>query len=240
MQSGAPSIQGEVENAIQSFTGEKTRIRGASRTDSGVHARGQVVDFLTRSSYTADTFIKALNWYLPPDIKIRGAGHTSLSFHSRKDALSRVYRYTLLNARWPSALLRDFSHWVLSPLNLDRMRMAAADLPGTHDFSALTVTLPSGRDSVRRVDRWDVWRDGDLVLIEAEASGFLRHQILRTNGILVDIGLGRTCVEVLKGIIDGTIRELKHWPSPPARGLCLMSVKYPNFPSGVDKGHETA
>ena len=89
-QSQAPSIQGEVEAAIRSFTGESTRVRGASRTDSGVHATGQVVDFLSGSTHTTQTFVNALNWYLPPDIRVRGAWDTSLGFNSRKDAVSRV------------------------------------------------------------------------------------------------------------------------------------------------------
>ena len=197
-----------------------------------------MVDFLIQAPYTTETFIKALNWYLPQDIKVRGACYTPLGFNSRKDAISRVYRYTLLNARWPSALMRDFSHWISTPLDVARMREAAASLPGSHDFSAFTVLLPPGRSPVRQVERWDVWREGELVLIEAEANGFLPHQIRRTNGTLAEIGLGRSSVEMIKEIIDGTLRELKHSPSLPAKGLCLMRVNYRNFPFGDDNGYE--
>jgi tRNA pseudouridine38-40 synthase len=233
-----PSIQGEVERAIESLTREKARVRGASRTDAGAHARGQVVDFLTHAPYTTETFVNALNWYLPPDIKVRGAYRVSPDFSSRRDAVGRTYRYTLLNARWPSALLRDFSHWVSSPLDIARMKEAASYLPGTHDFAALTSSLPLGRNAVRRVGRWDVWRDGELVFIEAEATGFLLHQIRRTNGILVDIGLGRLPVEIMKEIMDGTRKELSYCPSLPAKGLCLMSVNYQNFPPRVGGSYE--
>ena len=233
----APSIQREVERAIKDLTGEPTRVRAASRTDSGAHAKGQVVDFLTKAPYIADTFVKGLNWYLPRDIRVRGARDASLDFHSRKDAVSRIYRYTLLNSRWPSALLRGFSHWVSAPLDVARMGEAASYLPGLHDFSALTVSPSPRVRTVRRVDRWDVWKEGELVLFEAQASGFLLHQIRRTNALLIEIGLGRLPTEVLKGVIDGTIK-LKKCPSVPAKGLCLMTVNYQNDPFGYEGGHE--
>ena len=115
-QAHAPTIQGELERAIKGLTQENTRVRGASRTDAGAHARGQVVDFLTHAPYTTETFVNALNWHLPPDIKVRGAYQVSPDFSSRKDALGRTYRYTLLNARWPSALLRELlSLGIVSP-----------------------------------------------------------------------------------------------------------------------------
>jgi tRNA pseudouridine38-40 synthase len=228
-QAGVPTIQDQVERAIHSFTGERVRIRGASRTDSGVHATGQVVDFLTAAPYTIDIFIRALNFQLPPDIRVRGAFQVDLEFDSRRRALSRVYLYTLLNARWPSALLRNYSYWVEAPLEVSRMQAAAGYLRGTHDFSALTSPLPPDKSGVRRVERWDVMRKGDRVLIEAEANGFLRHQIRRTNGILVQIGLGRLAIDALKTVTDGPARELKYCPTLPARGLCLVGVKYPNL-----------
>lgn len=226
-QSGVPSIQGELEKAILGFTGEATRVRGASRTDSGAHARGQVVDFLTRTVYTPETAANALNWYLPPDIKVRGAWYTSDGFHSRKDAVSRIYRYTVLNSRWPSAVMRDFSHWVSAPLDVARMKEAARYLVGTHDFSPLTVTLPPERSPIRHVIRWDVWQEGELVLIEAEANGFLPHLVRRTNGVLVEIGLGRLDVMEIQNMLGGTFKEPRHCPSLPAKGLCLMKVAYP-------------
>jgi len=231
----APSVQGAVEEAIRRFTGETTRVRGASRTDAGVHARGQVVDFLTQAPYTTETFINALNWYLPSDIKVRGAWCTDPGFNSRRDAISRIYRYTLLNTRRPSALLRNFSHWVSTPLDVGQMKEAASYLPGTHDFSPLTVALPPGKSAVRLVSLWDVWQEGELVLIEAEANAFLPHQIRRTNGVLFEVGLGRLDAEVIKRLLDGTLRELKHSPSLPAKGLCLMKVNY-RVPFPLDGG----
>ena len=237
-QTADPSIQAQVERAIYRLTGEAARVRGASRTDAGAHAKGQVVDFLTQAPYTPETFTNSLNWYLPPDIRVRGACDTSLDFNSRKNAITRAYRYSVLNSRRPSALLRDFSHWVSAPLDVSKMREAARYLLGTHDFSPLTVSLGPGKSAVRHVRRWDVWREGEMVIIEAEANGFLPRQIRRTNGVLVEIGLGRLPVEVLRAIMDGTLKGLKRCPSLPAKGLCLMSVSYLTSVFRIENGHE--
>ena len=238
LQASAPSIQGEVERAIARLTGEMTRVRGASRTDTGAHAKGQVVDFLTRARYTTETFINALNSYLPPDIKVRGAWDIPLDFNSRKDAVGRVYRYRLLNSRWPSALARRSSHWVSPPLDVARMREATVHLLGTHDYSSFTGSMPPGRSTIRQIRRWDVWRQGELVLIEAEANSFLPRQIRRTNGILVEIGLNRLPVDMIKGMLDGAFGTLKRWPMLPAKGLCLMEVSYPDLQLTVQGDYE--
>jgi tRNA pseudouridine38-40 synthase len=225
-QANVPTVQDEAEAAIWKFTGEKTRVRGASRTDTGVHAQGQVVDFLTHVSHPLDTFTPALNWYLPADIRVRGAYQVCQEFNSRKDADSRRYRYTLLNSSWPSALLRRSTHWVRANLNIGRMQEAAGYLPGIRDLSAFTVPLPPDRTPVRRVDRWEVWQDGDLVMIEAEASGFLPHQVRMTNGILVEVGLGKMPPEIVEEMLVDATGAQAHRPSLPAKGLCLMSVTY--------------
>jgi tRNA pseudouridine38-40 synthase len=231
-QANAPTVQGEVEGAIRSLTGESVRVRGASRTDAGAHAKGQIVDFLTRSPHTTETFIKALNWHLPPDIRVRGAWDAGLDFNSRKDAISRVYRYTLLNARWQSALLRATSFWVRASLDIAAMSEAAEHLRGTHDFSALTVALPPGKSGIRRVYRWEVWREGETVLIETEGNSFLPHQVRKTNGLMVDIGRGRLPAEVMKKVVNGSAGGLDRLPLLPARGLCLMKVNYRGLPCG--------
>ncbi len=236
LQADASTVQAELEKAIRRLTGELIRIRGASRTDSGAHARGQVVDFLTRNLYPEETVVKALNWYLPPDIRIREAREVPPEFNSRKAAVGRVYRYTIVNRRTPPALKRDFSHWVRSHLDLGKMRQAATCLLGAHDFSVLAAGLPPGKSGVRQVKRWEIWREGESVAIESEANGFLPRQIRRTNGILVEVGMGRMPVRALEEILNGAVDEHASSPSLPAKGLCLMSVSYPNplFRNEVD------
>ena len=238
VQSQIPSVQAEVEQAIKCFTGHPTRVRCASRTDAGVHARGQVVDFLTQSPYPVETFVNALNFYLPLDIKVRGATQAPLDFNARRDATSRVYRYTFLNSKWPSPLSYGFAHWVPQPLDVAAMTHSAGYLLGTHDFTHFTGTLPPEKSPVRQVARWDVWREGELVFIEAEANAFLPHQIRRTNGILVEIGLGRLSIGMIKGLLGGTLNGLKHRPTVPAKGLCLVKVTYGNSPIVCESGYE--
>ena len=239
-QATSPTVQAEVERAIACLTGESARVRGASRTDAGAHAAGQVVDFVTQAPYTTGTFVNALNSYLPRDIRVKAVRHVPLTFNSRRDASGRVYRYTVLNTRRPSALARNFSHWVPKTLDVDRMREAASYLRGSHDFSAVAAGLKDGDSGVRNVARWEIWREGESVLIEAEANAFLPHQVRRTNGILVGIGLGKMSTDVLKDMIDGTLRELVHCPSVPARGLCLMRVNYPKHPCEDQNDDEAA
>ncbi len=230
-QANAPSVQGAVEDALKSFTGEAVRIRGASRTDSGAHAAGQVADFLTQAPYPIEIFGRALNSFLPPDIRVRGAAEAPLDFSSRFSAVSRVYRYTIWNHAHPPALWRHFSYWVMDSLDLTAMQEAAQSLLGAHDFSTVSSSLPPGRNPVRTVKRWDAWREDERVIIETEGDSFLPHQIRRTNALLVRVGLGRLPVDAIRNIIDRAVQKMDRRPSLPARGLCLMRVNYPDFSS---------
>jgi tRNA pseudouridine38-40 synthase len=239
LQSGQPSIQGEIEEALNKFTGENIRIRAASRTDSGAHAQGQVVDFLTRASYPVGNFPKALNYYLPPDIKIQAAYQVAPEFHSRRDASSRTYRYHILNRPRPSPLHRHTDCWIKETLNIQKMTLAARGLVGSHDFRPLAVGHPEDKSAVRSVSRWEVWREGERVIIECEANAFLRHQIRRANAILVEIGKGRWPEKMVTDTLQSRLPQGVVVPSLPARGLCLMKVTYPNFWSKVIASDET-
>ena len=236
LQARESTIQGELEQALRRLTGEAIRVRGASRTDSGAHAEGQVVDFETGSSYTPETFLGALNYYLPPDIRILHAARVGRSFNSRRDALSRTYRYRILNRPRPSAIWRRHSHWIAEPLNVEYMKLAAHDLVGVHDFRPFAPAHPADRSAVRRVDRWDVAQGQDnrnIINITCEASGFMQHQIRRTNAVLVAIGKGNLPVGAIKEVLEGqetgsTGISIDTIPTLPAKGLCLVKVKYQN------------
>ena len=234
-QANAPSVQGTVEDSLKNLTGEAVRIRGASRTDSGAHAAGQVADFLTQAPYSTDIFCRALNSFLPPDIRVRGAAEMPQDFSSRFSAVSRVYRYTVWNHSYPPALWRNFSYWVMDSLDLNAMQEAAQSLLGSHDFSAIASSLPPGRNPVRTVKRWDIRREDERVIIETEGDSFLPHQIRRTNALLVRVGLSKLPVDAIRNIIDRSVQKMDSCPSLPARGLCLIRVNYPGFSSDTLK-----
>ena len=226
LQLNQPTIQGALEESLARFTGERIRVRGASRTDSGAHAVGQVVDFLTSSRHSADRFEPALNYFLPDDIRIRNARPVEKEFHSRRSASSRVYQYRLLARKEPTALLRNTHLWVREHLDTSRMAEAASALAGTHDFRIISSGHPKDRSAVRSVSRWEVKRDGDTIIVECEANGFLKQQIRKANGILLEIGKGKQPVELIRHTLEGHAGQ-RDIPLLPARGLCLIEVKYP-------------
>ena len=228
MQLNQPTIQGALEEALGRFTGESIRIRGASRTDSGAHAQGQVVDFLTGSRHSAERFPAALNYFLADDIRVLWAVPVADGFHSRRSALSRVYQYRILARKEPSALRRHTHLWVREPLDAKRMADAARALTGTHDFRVIAPSHPKDRSAVRTVSCWEVRQDADTVVIECEANGFLKQQIRKANGILLEIGKGNREVEFMRQALEGSTENVSDIPVLSARGLCLMEVKYPD------------
>ena len=235
-----PTIQGEIEKAIHQLTGETIRIRGASRTDSGVHAYGQIVDGLIKDKYPINTIQQALNHYLPSDIKITNAYEVQESFHSRRDAQSRIYRYQILNRSDPSPLRRRTHYVIQEQLDDSSMSQAAKDMIGVHDFKQFTKGLNEYTSTVREVLRWDIQREGDVITIECEGIGFLRQQIRRANAILVEIGKKKWPDTAIKDTLDDKFEKGKSHTVLPALGLCLMEVKYYNFWDKVINKHETS
>ena len=240
IQTGQNTIQGELEKAVARFTGEAIRIRAASRTDSGAHAKGQVADFATTSPHTADRFQRALNYYLPEDIRVQRVCEVGPGFHSRRDALSRTYRYLVLNRPWPSPLGRNISFWVREELDISCMAAAAQYLVGWRDFRPMSGGYPEDRSAVRRVIRWDVWREKDQVIIECEANGFIRHQIRRSNALLIEIGKGRWSPSIVNDVLNDNPEGRVQWATVPARGLCLEKVTYTNLGSRPGTAGESA
>ncbi len=207
------------------FTGKETRIRGASRTDSGAHAKGQVVDFLTGTQHPLDRFAPAMNYHLPEDINVLEACWVQEEFDSRRCALSRTYQYSILNRHSPSPLRRYTHLWITDSLDTEKMAEGAQLLVGRHDFRPLAPGHPRDRSAVREVIRWGVERTQDCIVIECEANGFLKQQIRKANGILTEIGRGKYPVERVTEALAGEVAGI---PLLSAHGLCLISVKYPS------------
>ncbi len=234
LQAGQPTIQGEIEKSLARFTGKPIRIRGASRTDSGAHANGQVVDFATDCRHPTESFPKAMNYYLPEDVRVLKTYEVGPGFNSRRDAIGRTYRYSILNREWPSPLARHTQLWVREKLEVPRMAAAAKSLVGRQDFRVFSAGMPPEKSTVRQVRRWDVWKEGESqVIIEAEANGFLRHQIRRVNAMLIEVGRGRLPEDSIARVLRGdTAAEA----TLPAHGLCLMKVTYPvGWPDEEDR-----
>ena len=184
------------------------------------------MDFITAARHPVSRFAPALNFFLPEDIRVLDAVGVDENFHSRRSALGRVYRYQILARRAPSALLRHSHLWVREPLDIGAMAEAAEALVGTHDFRVIASGHPRDRSAVRTVKRWQVDSTGDRIVIECEANGFLKQQIRMANGILLEIGRGKQPVELMGATLESGDNAARV-PTLPARGLCLVEVKYP-------------
>ena len=239
----APSIQGELELAIERLTGERARVRGAGRTDAGVHAEAQVATFDTASKHPTATVVSALNHYLPSDIAVKAAHVVRPDFDARRDARRRIYRYTILNNATPSPLARRFACHIRHRLDVERMREAASVFVGEHDFRRFAAPLQDGKtNSVRAIHSAVVSGGGgsfmsytggarmdETLVFEVAGNAFLRRQVRRMAGALVDIGRGRLSMNDLQAMLDGGQTD-KVAHSLPAHGLCLVAVEYADYP----------
>ncbi len=229
LQVALPTIQGEIEKALGRLTGEKIRVMAAGRTDAGVHAKGQVVSFRTMSSLPLSAFVNGLNYYLSRDIAIKAAYRVDDSFNVRRDALSREYRYSILNSLTRSPVRAGFSYRVGGHLDIEAMNQACQALIGEHDFISFASSMGMGTENtVRRVYRAEIEKDGELAVLNMVASSFLTHQVRNTVGTLIRVGLGRMRVDEFCSIIEMKRPDLVG-PTAPACGLCLIRVRYPNL-----------
>lgn len=232
-QADLPTIQGEIEDALFKLTGERKRVIAASRTDTGVHASGQVVSFRTKSHHSPQTFVKGLNYHLPGDIAVKSAYIIDDSFNVRRHAISREYDYHILNSMTPSPLKKGFSHLVGGHLNIKAMNQACQMLIGEHDFASFVTGMGDvEKITVRYVHKAEVGKDGELTIFNMVADSFLRHQVRNTVGSLISIGKGRLTTDEFQRIIEARKLGLAG-PAAPACGLHLKRV---NYPSPLEEG----
>jgi len=223
-QVGLPTIQSELEQAIRRFCGHSSRVMAASRTDAGVHAKGQVVSFWAKSTLDTMTIVKALNYYLPGDIAVKAAYRTSDDFNVRRDALSREYHYYILNSNTRSPFSQRYALLVPKTLNIQVMNEACQLLLGEHDFASFASSLD---DSVLTCPLSSNERNKErFVIFHIVANSFLPHQIRSTVGLLIRLGLSKIGIEDFRDIMEARSLGLAG-PVAPACGLCLMNVNYP-------------
>lgn len=232
------SVQEELENSIKCLTGERTRVRAAGRTDAGVHAEGQVVAFDTKTTYPTETFVNALNYYLPRDVAISEAHWVHDEFDPRGDAVRRTYRYEISNRRARRPLDRYRACHVIERLDTNVMKVSGLKLVGRHDF-ALFCKAPDEpeKSTVRDLYSVELETLDDKVTITFKGSSFLRHQVRRMAGALVDVGRGKLTEEEFEILIDrGTTDAVAN--SLPACGLYLERVEYDCFPPKVGETND--
>ena len=229
LQKNCKTIQGELESALLRLTGRFVRIHGASRTDSGAHASGQVVSFTHATDLSTPTFVSGLNYYLAEDIKIRAARDVELSFNPRYDALARTYEYNVLTTKTPSPLLhyRAFHY----PFNVDMssMQSAAKLLIGTRDFRPFT-NVPDDIATIRRIDTLDIDGSDHMLRFTVRGNAFLPRQIRRMVGLLLQVGKGRISLKLFTSFASAE-NCLQAGPTTPAHGLYLTNVCYPEWES---------
>jgi len=233
LQANLPTIQEAIESALWKLTGEKTRIMTASRTDAGVHAKGQVVSFRTGSSLPPQTFSSGLNYYLPWDIAVKAAHRTDESFNVRRSAISREYNYYILNSATRSPLSEGSSYLVAGYLDINAMNKAGQALLGRQDFASFASSISTSiKNTTRTVYKAEMKREGEVVVFSMVANSFLPHQVRNTVGCLIRVGLHKMSIDDFHGIIEARTPGLAG-PTAPAHGLCLIRVNYPGSFEGM-------
>ena len=226
-QKSDPTVQEEIEKALTTMTQQKITLIGSGRTDAGVHALGQVANFRCDTKLTSLVFMKGLNSLLPEDIVIKSCAPAPAEFHARFDAISKAYRYHILNHEAPVAIGRQYIWQIRRPLNIRAMAEASKYFQGSHDFKAFEGSGSPRSSTVRNVIRAQLSDDQDgKITFDIEANGFLRFMVRNIVGTLVDVGMEKLSLQNIPEIFLSRERSRASATAPP-QGLFLMSVNYP-------------
>jgi len=224
-QTGLRTVQQTLEDAVERLTGERAATTASGRTDAGVHAHAQVAHFLTASQHSTDNFVRALNAFLPPDLRVLRAEDKPQAFHATLDSKSKRYRYVIDNLPIASPFHLRYSWHVRHPLDEAAMVRGGQFLRGRHDFHSFETDWPNRMSSVRTILDLSVVRTGEFVTIEVEADGFLYNMARAIAGTLVWVGLGKRPAEWVAEVLAAESR-VAAGPTAPARGLYLVEVRY--------------
>ena len=240
VQPNAKTIEGELNRVLTQLTGEKIQVTGASRTDAGVHALGNVAVFDTASKIPAEKFSYALNQRLPEDIVIQSSLQVADDFHPRHCDCCKTYEYDILNRTFPLPAYRNTAYFLYGDLDLDAMRRACQAFPGEHDFASFCAAGAQVQTTVRTIYSLEVLEQQlavtgrgvssqrspeRLLTIRVRGNGFLYNMVRIIAGTLVEVGRGHIRPEEVEGIIAACDRA-KAGPTAPARGLRLVEIKY--------------
>ena len=221
-----PSVQGSIERAVKAFSGQTLRLQAAGRTDTGVHASVQVVHFDTHAKRPQSAWVRGVNALLPRAVVVRWSAEVAADFHARYLACERQYRYILHNTPTRPAMLTGRVGWFHPPLDAARMAAAAECLVGTHDFSSFRAAGCQSKTPVRVMREARVTRQGEYLLFDFRANGFLHHMIRNLVGALVYVGKGHYPVEWMRELLEARDRA-RAAPTFAPDGLYLCGVGYP-------------
>ena len=226
VQPNGVSIQSTLQKAIENLLGEKTDVTGASRTDSGVHALGQVAVFDTDKNIPDWKYALAINQRLPKDIVVQKSEEVPLDFHPRYTEVEKTYEYRILNRRTQLPKERLYSYFVPKKLNVDKMREAGVYLVGEHDFKSFCSQKTKVLSTVRTIYSLELIEEGDIVTLRVSGNGFLYNMVRIIAGVLIKVGLEQKEPEEVKEAVEYPIGSAAG-PTAPAHGLTLVEIKYP-------------
>lgn len=225
VQSRRPTIQGALQEALQVLSGENTSVVGAGRTDSGVHALGQVAHFSLQKEFPPESLLRALNGLLPWDIRILRIRVVHPRFHAQKDALKKRYEYRIYNGRELPPFLRGYVYHTPTPLDHEAMSSACPHLCGLRDFSGFAAAAHTVKNPNRRVFLSRLRKKGHHLTYQVEGNGFLHHMVRNIAGTLLQIGTGKRSAEEIISILHSRDRR-KAGPTAPAHALYLVRIWY--------------
>lgn len=219
------TIQGKLEELLSKMVDEKINVIGCSRTDKGVHGKAFVCNFFTNSNMTLDKIETYINRYLPNDIVAYDIDQVDSRFHSRYNAKSKLYRYTIDNNKYQDVFTRRYTSHISENLDLNRMQEAANHLMGTYDFSAFTTMKSKKKSTVKTIIDIHIAKEGHYIYIDYEGDGFLHNMIRIITGTLVRVGKKEISTKDIKDILDSGNRSIAG-PMMEPKGLCLIDVRY--------------
>jgi len=228
IQPNAVSIQELLEKALSTILRTPTAVASSGRTDAGVHARGQVAHFIYEGTLDLFRLQLSLNGLLPPDIRILSIETAAPDFHARYSAISKEYHYHLHLDRTTDPFKRLYAYHDYSPLDLDKMKIAASCFVGTHDFTTFANEGSKGsaaKNPIRTITRLELCREPGGVRLEFEGNGFLYKMVRNITGTLLDVARGKIEPESIPQLFEARDRTIAS-PAAPARGLFLMKVNY--------------
>ena len=225
IQPEAPTIEMCLDKAIRELTGENVHVTGASRTDAGVHAYGNVAVFDTESTIPGDRFTFALNRFLPDSIVIQDSWEVSSDFRPRHCNTRKTYEYRILNTAVPLPQKRYFTWHVSGSIDIEKMKEAAAYIVGEHDFKSFCCVRTQAESTVRTIYSLEVLQEGSEIIIRIKGNGFLYNMVRIITGTLIQVGKGRFKPEYVKQMLEAKDRTVAGQTAPP-QGLTLVGIEY--------------